>query len=88
MWSKYIFLGKWFRNNFLKIEASVGLPQRRSVPRKDQSAERGGCQKEVMPKSPRKCTSFRETRAVISASPKAGMMASMLRLEVLVDGWR
>ena len=26
--------------------------------------------------------------AVISASPKAVMMASMLRLEVLVDGWR
>ena len=46
VWSKYIFLRKWFRNNFLKIEASVGLPQRRSVPRKDQSAERGGCRKE------------------------------------------
>ena len=26
--------------------------------------------------------------AVISASPKAVMMASMLRLVVLVDGWR
>ena len=26
--------------------------------------------------------------AVILASPKAGMMANMLRLEVLVDGWR
>ena len=46
-------------------------------------------EKKVMPKSPRKCTSFRETKvtsAVISASPKAVMMASMLRLEVLVDG--
>ena len=50
-------LRKWFRNDFLKIEASVGHPQRRSVPRKDQSAE-----KKVMPKSPRKCTSFRETK--------------------------
>ena len=55
---------------------------------KDESAE-----KKVMPKSPRKCTSFRETivshmAAVISASTKPVMMASMLRLEVLVDGWR
>ena len=30
----------------MKIEASVGHPQRRSVPRKDQSAERGECRKE------------------------------------------
>ena len=38
-------LRKWFQNNFLKIEASVGHPQRRGVPRKDQSAERGVCRK-------------------------------------------
>ena len=37
---------KMVPNYFLKIEASVGHPQRRSVPRKDQSAERGECRKE------------------------------------------
>ena len=44
--AKYTFLGKWFLNKFLKIEASVGHPQPRSVPRKDQSAEGGECRKE------------------------------------------
>ena len=41
VWSKYIFLRKWFRNNFLGMEASVGLPRRRSVPGGDQSAGGG-----------------------------------------------
>ena len=53
---------------------------------KDESAE-----KKVMPKSPQKCTSFRETMAhgcCHTASPKAVMKASMLTLAVLVDGWR
>ena len=44
---------------------------------------------EIKQKSPQKWTSFRQTNghmvAVISASPKAVMMASMLRLVVLVD---
>ena len=41
-----IYFEKTVPKYFLKIEASVGLPQRRSVPRKDQSAERGGCREE------------------------------------------
>ena len=56
-------LRKRFRNNFLKIEASVGLPQRRSVSLgKTRVPKEVDAEKKVVPKSPRKCTSFRETK--------------------------
>ena len=72
--------------------ASVGHLQRRSVPRRDLSAERYECRKisqnrrENVPVLEK--WSHGHMAAVTSASPKAVMMASMLRLVVLVDGWR
>ena len=56
-----------------------------------------GAEKKVMPKR-KLCRNRRENVLVLEkqrshgcchiSSPKAVMMASMLRLEVLVDGWR
>ena len=60
------------------------------MPRKDQSAERGECRKISRNRSENVLVLEKQGHmaAVISASPKAVMMASMLRLEVLVEGWR
>ena len=60
------------------------------MPKRDQSAERGECRK-ISRKRRENVLVLRNNGhmvAVIAASPKAVMMASMLGLEVLVDGGR